>query len=277
MNALLHLEVESVHGHSRLRDAFVNTPFKLAVLPALHDAGELVLMVMNASPGILDGDQYTFRIQLHQGARLRLQTQAYQRIYEMKQGARQHWQVQLDEGASWVYLPHPTVPHTRSAFSSTAEFRLCTHHHFVYGEVLTCGRKHNGEVFSFTRYHSQTRIFLNGRLILHENLLMEPGRLPVQTPGQLEGYSHQASLIILNPLLNSQALRTRLLECFQQEQGIVAGISAAPVNGLVIRLLGYGAEQLHACLRQAETLSRAYLPDAREQQATPEPPVIPHA
>ena len=33
------------------------------------------------------------------------------------------------------------------------------------------------------------------------------------------------------------------------EEEIMFGITAAPVNGLVVRLLGYKAEQLHACLK----------------------------
>ena len=96
------------------------------------------------------------------------------------------------------YLPHLSVPHEGSDFTARNKIYLVDNCSLVWGEVLTCGRKLNGEVFLFSKYHNVTEIFLNNKLIIKENLLIQPGQINVNAIGQLEGYTHQASLIYLD-------------------------------------------------------------------------------
>jgi urease accessory protein len=256
MIAALHISLDKINGKTRLLNAYAKSPFKIADITDSSSEDERTLVIMNASPGILDGDDYHIRVELETSARLRLQTQAYQRIFNMKRSAGQLMEVHLKNNASFIFLPHPTVPHKNAHFTCRNHFYLDTQHHLIFGEVLTCGRKHNGESFLFSKYHSHTRIYINQQIVISENLLMEPGRINPLSIGQLEGYSHQASMIILHPLLDIKDIQTALLNLFSQEKEIAFGITMAPVNGLLIRLLGQGAEQLHRLLIQAEQLVR---------------------
>ena len=114
---------------------------------------------------------------------------------------------------------------------------------------MTCGRKLNGEVFKFNKLHSLTEIYKNNRLIIKENLFLEPNTINLNAIGQLENYSHQASLIYLNEFANINELNETINMYLSQQPDISFGISEPQINGLIIRILGQKAEQLYDCLK----------------------------
>jgi urease accessory protein len=124
----------------------------------------------------------------------------------------------------------------------------------VFGEVLTCGRKLNGESFLFSKYHSVTSVFINDELVIKENLLMQPSVINVHAIGQLEGYTHQASMIWLQDRININEVSSTIIDLLAMEKNITSGVSKAPVSGLIIRILGHGAEQLYDCLQKINSL-----------------------
>jgi len=209
---------------------------------------------MSSSPGILDGDEYNLKIELDEGSSLQLQTQSYQRLFCMKKGATQNIEVIMKKGSSLCYLPHPSVPHKAADFVATNKIYLAEDCKLVWGEVLTCGRKLNGEAFEFTKFQNQTEIFLNGRLVVKENLLIRPFVNNVNSIGQFEGYSHQASLIYIHSPANVNELISAVNQLLAAQQDICFGVSALPVRGITVRLLGHKAEQLYNCLQMVESL-----------------------
>jgi urease accessory protein len=249
MNAQMHIQVAVRKGCSYLKKAFFTTPFKVMNITEDKTGNLLHLMLMSSSPGILDGDEYILKIEIEANSSLQLHTQAYQRLFNMKQGASQQMNVHLDEGACFSYLPHPSVPHEQSIFTSGNNFYLSNKCNFLFGEILTCGRKLNGEVFLFSKYHSITNIYINQKLVIKENLLMQPSMINVHKVGQLEGFTHQASLIWLNEDADTKVVQQHLLDLLSTQKDIDLGITAAPVNGLIIRMLGNGAEQLYDCMQ----------------------------
>jgi urease accessory protein len=254
MNATLHITAAHNGHRTYLQQVQFSAPFKVMDITEDKAGHWLHLMLMSASPGILDGDVYDMAIAVEPNSALHLHTQAYQRLFQMQQGATQQLAVQLQTGASFCYLPHPTVPHAQSSFTNRSHFYLCNHCRLVYGEILTCGRKLNGEQFLLSKYHSRTKIFLNNQLVLQENLLVQPALLPVQAMGQMEGYTHQASMIWLQPDVDITTVQTQLLLLLGKESNISFGVTQAPINGLIIRLLGNGAEQLYQCLQNINAL-----------------------
>lgn len=244
----LHIQTAERNGISYLKQSYYTPPFKVANITEDKKAGPLHLMLMCSSPGILDGDDYQLKISIEENAHLHLHTQSYQRLFNMKQGARQKQEVYLQKNASHIYIPHPAVPHRQSIFSSYNKIYLQQNNLLIWGELLTCGRKLTGEHFDFIKYHSITDIYIMGRLVIKENWLVQPGITDMQVIGQWEGYTHQASLIIIknDALQYYDALNQFLL----QQQQITFGISTLPHNGLIVRILGYKAEQLFNCLNR---------------------------
>jgi len=258
MKSQLHIQVAGRNGIPFLKKAFFTTPFKVMNITEDKTGEQLHLMLMSASPGILDGDEYDITIEVAQHCALHLHTQAYQRLFNMKQGATQQMNVHVAAHATFCFLPHPSVPHQQSIFTTCNNFFLDTNSSLIFGEILTCGRKLNGELFLLTKYHSISNVYLNNKLLIKENLLVQPSRVNVHAIGQLEGYSHQASLIYLQQGTDMKNMHLQVSAFLSAQNNIAAGITAAPVNGLIIRLLGNGAEQLYNCLKRINTILQTH-------------------
>jgi urease accessory protein len=257
MNARLHIQTADRNGITCLKQCYFTPPFKVANITEDKQAGPLHLMLMCSSPGVLDGDDYQLKINVAEDCHLQLHTQSYQRLFNMKTGARQSMEVYLQKGASFIYLPHPAVPHKQSVFTSRNTIYLQEDTRLIWGEQLTCGRKLNGEQFEFIKYHSITDVYRNGRLVIRENFLVQPHITDVQAIGQWEGHSHQASMIIFDKpetITNAYAAINNYL---QQLQQVTFGISTLSNNGIIVRLLGHKAEQLYNCQQRIAALVTA--------------------
>ncbi|MDB5199372.1 MAG: urease accessory protein UreD [Chitinophagaceae bacterium] len=249
MRSQLHIQTALRGDITYLEKAYCTQPFKIADITEDKNDETLRLMLMSSSPGILDGDEYDWKINIGEDCTLQLQTQSFQRLFSMKKTASQTIEVRQGNGSSFCFLPHPVVPHEASSFSSKSKIFLSDGCSLVWGEVLTCGRKLNGEVFKFSKYHATTEIFINNKLAIKENLLINPSIINVKAIGQLEGYTHQATFIFLKEKVHVNDFIKNISNYLSTENEIVFGISAAPVNGFIVRLLGCKAEQLYACLK----------------------------
>jgi urease accessory protein len=258
INGVLHFATGCKNGRTFLKSVYNTPPFKLADISGNTPTRKLQLMLMSASPGVLEGDNYKIKIELAEGTEVDLATQSYQRLFQMKKGAAQSMEVYMDSHSSFTYLPYPVVPHKLSSFSTHNKVFLSARCTLIWGEVLTCGRQLNGETFSFTRYQNKTEIFIHGRLVVKENLFLQPAAINLNSIGQLEGYTHQASFIFINEDAPARELYTGISELLSNEKEITFGVSSLPVNGLSVRLLGYRGEQLYNCLQRLAHLTSGF-------------------
>ena len=249
LNAKLAIETELREGRTVLKSAFSTQPFKVANITEEKQQKVLRLMLMSSSPGVLDGDQYEMSIIVGEGCQLTLDTQSFQRLFQMRNGASQTITVSMAKGSSFCYLPHPVVPHGGAIFRSGTKVFLEEECTLLWGEVISCGRKLNGEVFRFTSYHGVTEIYQRGKLVVKENLLMKPAENTLAGIGQMEGYTHQATLLYLDESAPVDALTDLLVNRLNEVATISFGVSALPVKGIVVRLLGHKAEELFQLMK----------------------------
>lgn len=254
LKAKLHIETALRDGRTVLKKSFCTPPFKIANVTEDRKHCTLQLMMMSSSPGVLDGDNYNLQIDIAANCSLELKTQAYQRLYQMKQGAQQLFNASMEKGSSLLYIPHPMVPHENSIFLSKNRISMEENCSLVWGEVMSCGRKLNGEVFKFSSYHNITEVFIQNKLVVKENILMRPFEINLKAVGQLEGYSHQASLLCISDHVRVEESTGNIINLLKDEAGIEFGISSLPVNGLIIRLLGHKSEQLFDLLKNISTV-----------------------
>lgn len=254
MRSILRISAAVRNGRTFLREGYAEAPFRIANISEDKSSSCLHLMLMCSSPGVLDGDNYELRVGVEEGAQLRLHTQSFQRLFSMQEGARQRFELRLGIGSCFVYLPHPVTPHRSSIFTGISQLHLSAGSRLIWGEVITCGRKAHGEVFQFSRYHSVTTVYRDEVMVLRENVLLEPAVRDLRGIGQLEGYTHQASLLMAGLEVVPSVVR----ELLEGRDGLEYGLSEGPGGIWVLRLLGNGAEQLYASLRGVAGIFSAY-------------------
>ena len=259
MTSQLHIIAGYKNHTSYLKHSYCKQPFKLADITEEKASGLLQLMIMSSSPGVLDHDNYSIGVSIEENAKVNLTTQGYQRLFTMHNTASQYMNVHVHNNASFCFLPHPIVPHAASDFSSVNNIYLHKNHNLVWSEIITCGRKLSGEEFKFTRYHNVTNVHLNNKLVVKENILLEPLKKNVHTIGQLEGYTHQATLLFIHDHADMKKIAEACKELLSGIEDISFGISTLPVNGLICRLLGQKSEKLFNCNNDLASLIQRLL------------------
>jgi len=253
MNCRLMIVAGCWGGRSFLKDIFSTRPFRIVNVGQYNADNDLYLMVMSASPGLLDKDHYEISIKLESGTRLQLQSQAYQRLFKMVEGATQRITITLERGSVFSYSPHPVVPHQNSKFNGHTVVHLGEDCRLLLSEIVTCGRKHSGEIFRFTSFQNLTEVYHQNILVVKDNIFLSPGLLPLCTIGMLGNYTHQGSLIYISTGKESISAHVDVIrELMQEEEGVDFGISKISANGFVLRVLAQGGEQLYNCFRNIQ-------------------------
>ncbi len=260
----LYIKTGFKEGKSYLMDSYVSVPFRITNIGQIKEDGCLYMMLGSSSPGLLDTDNHEIDINVEENSRFQLQTQSYQRLYNMKKGSSQITKVKLAPNSTFCYVPHPIVPQENSIFRNHTIIHLEKNCELILSEIITCGRKNSefispdreifGEIFKFTYFQNVTEICFNDLLILKDKIILEPQVVPVDTVIQLEGYTHQATFIYLNTGNSSVAyeLIAEILKIMEYEENISFGVSEMAVNGFVLRVLGNGGEQLFNCFQQIQ-------------------------
>ncbi len=227
-------------GRTYLKDTYFTRPFRVVPIRENPLDPSLYVILMSSSPGILDGDEYDIEIDVVEKSRFMLQSQAYQRLFNMKSGASQKQYIHLKSGSVFSYVQHPVVPHENSIFKSHSIIRMEDNCSLCLGEIITCGRKHSGEIFRFTHFQNLIEIFYHQKLILKDNILLQPQLVPMDTTGQMEGFTHQATFIYVqtNPRqADMDAIINQMHEMLESEDGINFGISQGSPLCIVTRIL----------------------------------------
>jgi hypothetical protein len=70
MRSELHIQAALRNQRTFLKSTYHTTPFKIADITEDRTQNTLRLMIMNSSPGILDGDDYQIKIDVAEGSSL---------------------------------------------------------------------------------------------------------------------------------------------------------------------------------------------------------------
>ena len=205
---------------------------------------------MSSSPGLLGGDNYEIDVQVKEGGALRLKTQAYQRIFTMDTIAIQTMSVKVNAGSFFQFTPHPSVPHKDSTFKGVNHIFLSENAGLIWGEVITCGRKLNGEQFAYNHFENKTTIYQNNQPVIIEHLLYQPKNKVPLSLGQLEGYSHLASLWFMQEGIDIKCLTKVISDYLVAYDQLTFGISETPISGVVVKILGNQSEMLYDVIQQ---------------------------
>ncbi|MFR9620927.1 MAG: urease accessory protein UreD [Rikenellaceae bacterium] len=255
MESAIGLVVGVRDGRSYIRSLYTTPPFRVVSVGQLARDSAAYLMQMSTSPGVLSGDRYQIDVVVESGARLQLKSQSYQRLYDMEHHAEQTATIDVGDGAHFSQVAHPIVPHRNSAFYAKSHVTLGVGSSYLQGEIITCGRKHHGEMFEFREFSNSVEVRTSdGVLRLRDRVWLSPSSVPLEQLGLLEGFSHQATLIYQSTIVGEEigVCVDELYDMLSGVEGIEFGVSRTHYTGFVVRALGMGGEQLFEALQSVQ-------------------------
>ena len=251
----VRLESEYRDGKVILGDVFFTAPFKV-MQPFYPASGDMQVMVLSASAGIMEGDEQNFFLHIRENTRMEYLSQSYEKIHRMKEGkARRQTKIVVEKNAYLKYAPLPTIPFKDSAFENRLEVELADDSSgFLYQEILSCGRAACGEKFAYRFYENQVTVRKQGRVAYRDHIRFSPELFEMDGMGMYEGYTHLGSLVFFN-LEKSEEWIRNVRELLEETPGMEGGVTRTAQGDVVVRVLGNGAETLLKILEKIQVMN----------------------
>ena len=209
----LGFELDS-RGRSILRDLYRQTP--LIVQQALYFDEQMpslpCVYILSAGGPVVEGDSYEQHFSLKQNTSAYISTGAATKVAQMQGGRAQLRQsIRLDAGAYLEYLPEAVIPCAGADYRVESEVVADESAALFLSEIILSGRRYSGERFLYRRLALRTRILRpDGEVVYVDSVEVEPNSWDIHTLGVMAGYEVFASVIILAPKPNVQALSEEL-------------------------------------------------------------------
>ncbi|PRD48284.1 urease accessory protein UreD [Sphingobacterium haloxyli] len=247
MDSIIKINVEREGNRSLLKESYHNAPYKLTHYGSPRAQDHLEMIIMSASPGILDKDSLVIDVHVKESAHLKLFTQSFNKLHPMKEGASQETNVRLDRDSVFNYVPHPVTPFKDSIFKTVNTIHIDDDATLIWGDIISAGRIHRNEVFAFQKLHSITRIYKDGKLLVTDNQCLLPREQPVSDLLFFEGYTHQATLFYCGPF--AKLMKDEMDEILTMEyEDVSFGFTECADNTLMLRAVGTDGELLYSFL-----------------------------
>jgi urease accessory protein len=267
MDSTIKINVAQENSRSVLKESFHNAPYKLVHYGSRNLHEHLELIIMSASPGVMDGDTLTIHMTLQPHSSLKLYTQAFNKLHPMQEGAQQLIEVNIKEDGLFQYIPHPTTPFKDSIYKTTNNIYLHKSATLIWGDIICGGRVHRNECFAFTRLHSLTKVHVNGIPRYIDNQYLAPKEQPIKKMLFFEGYTHQGTLLYASPY--ARELKLELDEILRVEYDeITYGFTSCADDMIMIRVLGYEGESLYNFMVMLGQLCWDYTTHKMEEKRT---------
>ncbi|HZR47029.1 MAG TPA: urease accessory protein UreD [Candidatus Manganitrophaceae bacterium] len=240
------LEITLKHQGERTVLGELRQQVPLRVIRPFYPEGEgpAHLYLLNATAGILEGDEMAISLRLEKGAHAVVTTPAATRVHPMPFGeARQRITLSVGPGATLEYLAEPVLPYAGAAFHQETEILLEEGAILFYVDLLGPGRLGRGEAFAYRLYENQLRIADREGMLVQERFLLAPSERPLDEIGVMEGFSHLGTLYLFCP----EPARRALLAAFQSIENapLFWGVTLLSRRGLAVRALGHDTPALH--------------------------------
>lgn len=161
--------------------------------------GQVSYTLINPGGGFLGGDVYDIDVEVGDDASLHLDTQSATKVYRTPQGpAVQQTLVKLGDRAVLESLPDPVIVYRGGTYRQSTRVEMAASSVFLSAEIITPGWSPDAVPFGFDRLQMRTEVWVEGRLVLLDNLRLVPD---TQTTGVgvMEGFSHSGTLILVAP------------------------------------------------------------------------------
>lgn len=243
-DSTIRVNAEREGGSTVLKESYHNAPYKVRHFGAAQTKKHLEMIIMSSSPGIMDGDKLLIDVQVRKAAELKLVTQSYNKLHPMRLGATQYTKAQLEEDSIFYYVPHPLTPFKDSIFKTTNEFHLADDATLIFGDIIGAGRIFMDEAFVFTKLHTVTDIYRNGKLIYKDNQCLLPQEQPLQDILFFEGHTHQGAFIYSGPF--ADAMKVEMDEILTVEyEDVEFGFTQCAQNTILLRAVADNGELLY--------------------------------
>jgi urease accessory protein len=226
-----------------------------------RDPGMAFVYAQNPTGGVFAGDRLVTSVGAGSGTRVHVTTQSATKLYRMDGGdAIQDLRFALAGDAYLEHVPDPLIPHTGARFRQRTVVDMEPGACFLAAETLAPGRRARGERFAYEMVELRSEAACDGRALCADALRLEPGRRAPTAPGILGDHDYLATLLVVAPGRDGEALARELDDAVAGAAGASAAAGVLPAAaGALVRVLAATGGAARAALHRAWEVARRRL------------------
>jgi urease accessory protein len=235
-------------GVSVLRHQSFRAPMHLS--KPYHDAGALVVNVVNPTAGLLEGDRIACRVEVESGARLLLTTPSASRAHRVNNNGRAELvqQMRVAAGGFLEFWPELFIPQKGTRYSQRTELSVEGDAELFFFESLAPGRVASGEAFAYTELEWATDVHWDATLIARERYRLAPDVECVRALRTAFPDAYYASGFVVSERLEKHEVWQRIHALHSPDAWI--GCSRLAGRGWAIKLVAEGSVALRRTLQR---------------------------
>lgn len=212
----------------------------------LNGSPHPTMFLINLGGGYVDGDRYRTEITYEPHAHAILTTQGATIVFKtLNDKVEQYQTINLDDHSFMEFISDPIIGYTNARFFQHNRFNLKSTASMFYTDILTPGYDEKGRPFRYDYLHLFNEIYVDGELVVFDNLKLDTKKNEIAETGYMEGFTHMASCFYISPGVNQKTVEA-VQEVIQPliNETCRIGVTLLPTHGLTFRILAHSTDSI---------------------------------
>lgn len=236
--------------------------------PTIHLDSEKIstYFIVGLGGGYVEGEKYRYSINLKEDSRAIITTQASTKVYKCVHGKKteQETIINLEKNSTLEYITDSVILYKDAIYKQVNNIYMDESATLIYSDGITSGWSKEGEEFQYSNVQLKTSVYVNNKIVLLDNLLVNPREDDVTKLGFFEGYQNFGTLLVINKNINVETIEQLRNEIKNLNLPICFGISELEVNGFVLRVLGNLTQNIESAIKLCHNYVRKKFLNSRE-------------
>lgn len=236
--------------------------------PTIHLDSEKIstYFIVGLGGGYVEGEKYKYSINLKEDSRSIITTQASTKVYKCVHGEKteQETLINLDKNSILEYITDSVILYKDAIYKQVNNIYMDESATLIYSDGITSGWSKEGEDFQYSNVQLKTSVYVNNKIVLLDNLLVNPREDDVTKLGFFEGYQNFGTLLVINKNINGKIIEELRNNIKNLNLPISFGISELEVNGFVLRALGNLTQNIESAVKLCHNYIRKEFLNSRE-------------
>jgi len=245
-----YVELSNVRGKTTVIRSRSTNPMK--ILTPRRGGESAWIYTSNFGGGLVAGDEIHLKIRAHESTTTFLTTQASTKVYrsQTQLPCRQSLETWVGRGARFVLVPDPITCFAESIYEQAQRFDLESGAELAFVDWFTSGRSARGECWAFSRYQSRNEVYLDGKCILADALVLDPADGPLDCNARMGSYKCAGTIVMVGGQFEGQFKELRAVtEELAGRSDLTAAASPIPA-GVLLRIAGDSTQRVSLFIRE---------------------------
>ncbi|MDI9218438.1 MULTISPECIES: urease accessory protein UreD [Clostridium] len=240
----------------------------IKVSPTIHLDSEKIstYFIVGLGGGYVEGEKYKYSINLKEDSRSIITTQSSTKVYKCVNGKKteQETLINLEKNSILEYITDSVILYKNAIYKQVNNIYMDESATLIYSDGITSGWSKEGNPFQYSNAQLKTNVYVNNKMVLLDNLLVNPREDDVTKLGFFEGYQNFGTLLVINKNINVEIIEELRNDIKNLNLPICFGISELEVKGFVLRVLGNLTQNIESAIKLCHNYIRKKFLNSRE-------------